>query len=123
MIFSNFGIWNFDSSVFWDIDNIIIFFLYIYMYVMLVVQALVFHFFFLFFFFFFLVVGGGGLGAGWGVVLNLLWQKRRMGCTGELNRLVLLRFKTCREEEQHVFICFIFNRINESLRVQSTYTA
>ena len=34
-----------------------------------------------------------------------------MGCTGELNRLVLLRFKTCREEEQHVLICFIFNRI------------
>ena len=44
-------------------------------------------------------------------VLNLLWQKRRMGCTGELNRHVLLRFKTCRKEEQHVFICFIFNRI------------
>ena len=44
-------------------------------------------------------------------VLNLFWQKRRMGCTGELNRIVLLRFKTCREEEQHVFIFFIFNRI------------
>ena len=69
---------------------------------MLVVQALVFHFFW--------GEGGGGGGCGVGV-LNLLWQKRRMGCTGELNRLVLLRFKTCREEEQHVFICFIFNRI------------
>ena len=34
-----------------------------------------------------------------------------MSRTGELNRLVLLRFKTCREEEQHVFIFFIFNRI------------
>ena len=75
------------------------------MYVILVVQELVFFFFFLFFF-------GGWWGGGCGVgVLNLLWQKRRMGCTGELNRLVSLRFKTCREEEQHVFIFFIFNWI------------
>ena len=34
-----------------------------------------------------------------------------MSCTGELNRLVLLWFKICGEEEQHVFIFFIFNRI------------
>ena len=87
MIFSNFGIWNFDSLIFWDIENINF---WIYIYVILVGQALV-----------FLLSGG----------LNVLCQKRRMSCTGELNRLVLLRFKTCREEEQHVFIFFIFNRI------------
>ena len=35
-----------------------------------------------------------------------------MSCTGELNKpLFLLRFKICGEEEQHVFIFFIFNRI------------
>ena len=49
MIFCNFGIWNFDSSIFWDIENIIFL---IYMYVMLVVQALVFFF------------GGGGAEGG-----------------------------------------------------------
>ena len=39
MIFSNFGIWNFDSLIFWDIENINF---WIYIYVILVGQALVF---------------------------------------------------------------------------------
>ena len=39
MIFSNFGIWNFDNLIFWDIENINF---WIYMYVILVGQALVF---------------------------------------------------------------------------------
>ena len=39
MIFSNFGIWNFDNLIFLDIENIIF---WIYMYMILVGQALVF---------------------------------------------------------------------------------
>ena len=63
MIFSNFGIWNFDNLIFLDIENINF---WIYMYVILVGQALV-------FLLFLCVWGGGGEG-----VLNLLCQKRRM---------------------------------------------
>ena len=50
MIFSNFGIWNFDNLIFLDIENINF---WIYMYVILVGQALV-----------FLSGGGGGGGGG-----------------------------------------------------------
>ena len=39
MIFSNFGIWNFDNLIFLDIESI---YFWIYMYVILVGQALVF---------------------------------------------------------------------------------
>ena len=39
MIFSNFGIWNFDNLICWDIENIMF---GIYMFVILVGQALVF---------------------------------------------------------------------------------
>ena len=101
MIFSNFGMWNFDNLIFLDIENINF---WIYMYVILVGQALVFLFF----------LGGGWGGEGgcwWEWVLNLLCQKRRMSCTWELNMLLLLWFKSCGEEEQHVFIFYIFNRI------------
>ena len=52
MIFSNFGIWNFDNLIFLDIENINF---WIYMYVILVGQALV----FLLLFF----LWGGGAGA------------------------------------------------------------
>ena len=55
MIFSNFGIWNFDNLIFLDIENINF---WIYMYVILVGQALVSLSFFLFFF----ELGGGGEG-------------------------------------------------------------
>ena len=167
VIFSNFGIWNFDNLIFLDIENINF---WIYMYVILVGQAFVFepphdktnkitvrpaktqirlgirpvwsesslraqwvakdlsflhadsedwsdwanaqadlslrwtHSHFAGFVMRRLISFGG-----WG--LNLFCQKRRMSRTGELNRLLLLRFKTCGEEEQHVFIFFTFNRI------------
>ena len=96
VIFSNFGIWNFDNLIFLDIENINF---WIYMYVILVGQALVF------------LLGVCVGGSGGGGVLNILCQKRRMSCTWELNMLLLLRFKSCGEEEQHVFVFFIFNRI------------
>ena len=63
-------------------------------------------------------------------VLNLLWQKRRMGCTGELNRLVLLRFKNLQGGRAAcIYILYIqLDKIykeykNENLRVESTHTA
>ena len=97
MIFSNFGIWNFDNLIFLDIENINF---WIYMYMILVGQALI----------FLLWVCWGERGGG-EVVLNLLCQKRRMSCTWELNMLLLLWFKSFGEEEQHVFIFYIFNQI------------
>ena len=58
----------------------------------------------------FVCVRGGGGGGGLNLLCQLC-QKRRMSCTWELNMFLLLRFKTCGEEEQHVFILYIFNRI------------
>ena len=75
----------FRHLIFLDIENINF---WIYMYMILVGQALLFL-----------------LGVCWGEgegVLNLLCQKRRMSCTWELNMLLLLWFKSCGEEEQHV---------------------
>ena len=65
MIFSNSGIWNYDSTIFWDIENII-FFLYIHVYD---VSSTSISISFLFFFFFLLFFFGGGCGV---EVLNLL---------------------------------------------------
>ena len=90
MIFSNFGIWNFDNLIFWDIENIMF---WIYMFVILVGQALV-----------FLLMRGGGAEPS-------LPEKKNELHWGAEQAFVLLRFKMCGEEEQHVFIFFIFNRI------------
>ena len=68
MIFSNFGIWNFDSSIFWDIEIIIF---WIDMYVILVVQALV----FLFFLFYSFLFGGVGELRGGGAEPSLAEKK------------------------------------------------
>ena len=65
MIFSNFGIWTFDNLIFWDVENIMF---WMYMFVILVGQALV-----------FLLVRGGGAEPS-------LPEKKRMSCTGELNK-------------------------------------
>ena len=108
MLFSNFGIWNFDNLIFLYFENINF---WIYMYVILVEQAFV---------FLVCVCGGGGGG------LNLLCQKRRTSCTLGTE---LACFKYCGEEEQHVFIVLyiqpdkIYKEYkNECLRVESTHT-
>ena len=85
MIFSNFGIWNFDNLIFWDIENIMF---WIYMFVILVEQALV-----------FLLVRGVRAEP------SLPEKKNELHWGAEQAFVLLL------EEEQHVFICFIVKRI------------